>query len=121
MAVSVTSQSVRPQQAPDHDTDLVERVAAGSGTEARQHIDGAGVTAISGGDQMDPSIPMLGNVAEIQAGFADRLQDLRHLATTRQKEVPILERLQSRTQIKTRPMGKGHAKIGVYMDKSTFC
>ena len=79
----VIGQKYRPQQASDPDTDLIQRIAARGGAKARQHIDGAGVTAVGGGDQMHPPVPVDRYLAQVQAGLANRFQYLRHLVAAR--------------------------------------
>ena len=41
----IVGEEYRAQQSTDHDADFVQRIAACGGAKARQHIDGAGVTA----------------------------------------------------------------------------
>ena len=62
---------------------------------------------------MNPLVPVHRHLAEIQAGFANWLQNLGYLTAARQKQMPILERLQSGAHVKARSVRHGHADVGV--------
>jgi hypothetical protein len=64
---------------------------------------------------MNPLVPVHRHRAEIQVGFANRLQNLGYLTAARQKQMPILERLQSRTHVKARSVRQGHSVARVEM------
>jgi hypothetical protein len=101
------------QQLTEMDERFIERIAACGRAEPRERIDGAGVPAVHGGDEVRDLIPVCEDFGEIDIGMADRPDPLRDDGTTWQEQVPILERLQAWTQVKSEQPCQSHRDVGV--------
>ena len=62
---------------------------------------------------MNRLVPVHRHPVEIRVGLANRLQNPRYLATAGQKQMSVLERLQSRTRVEARSVRHGHPEVGV--------
>lgn len=60
---------------------------------------------------MHDLLPSRRNLCEVNIGATDRSQELGVVTTVRQKEVSILQCLQSRTQIKAQELGDRHGDV----------